>query len=173
MYYLPVVTPFKRSLKVLPKKIMNWDADINIGLKYNICNNWEIQLSSCQRRPFHSASDTSLEEHNWMRNLIFASWLHFCSILFQMCLLFASWPFAPEYLEDMCPCRELLVSWCTNTSRSADICMTPQISKAYSTNLLSGWDIIWGVTTSSNTSYFRFIYDLCRHVYYRQNLDQS
>ena len=109
----------------------------------------------------------------WNEKLDFR-FLIFCSILFQMRLLFASWPLAPDSLEAICPCRELLVSRCTYTSRSADICMTPQISKAYSINL-TGWDFIWGVTTPLNTTYFRLIYDLCRHknVYYRQNWDQS
>ena len=48
---------------------------------------------------------------------------------------------APETFEARCPCRESLVSWCTNTSRSVDLCTAPQISKAYSTNLAShkGW----------------------------------
>ena len=173
MFYLPVVAPSKRSFKVLPKKTMNWHANIIIGLKNNICSNWEIQLSSCQRRPFHPASDTSLEDNNWMRKFPLSDNI-FCSILFQMRLLFSSWSFAPESLEAMCPCRELLVSWCTNTSRSADFCMTPQISKDYSINL-TGWDFIWGVTTPLNTCYFRFIYDPCRqkNVYYRRNWDQS
>ena len=119
---------------------------------------------------FHHAKDVLFIQrltHLWRNIIEWETWFslpdnNFFSILFQMRLLFASWPLAPESLEEMCPCRELLVSWCTNTSRSADFCMTPQISKALSINL-TDWDIIWGVTTSLNTSYFRFIYDLCRH----------
>ena len=117
--------------------------------------------------------------HLWRNIIEWETWFSlpdniFCSILFQMRLLIASWPLALESLEAMCRCRELFVSWCTNNSRSEDFCMTPQISKAYSINLAC-WDVIWVVTTSLDTSYFRFIYDLCRHknVYYWQNWDQS
>ena len=118
---------------------------------------------------FHHAKDDLFIQrltHLWRNIIEWETWFslpdNIFSILFQMRLLFAIWPLAPESLDEMCPCRELLVSWCTNTSRLSDFCMTPQISKAYSINL-TGWDIVWGVTTSLNTSYFRFIYDLCRH----------
>ena len=71
----------------------------------------------------------------------FDHFIYCCFILFQVRQLFASFSLAPETLEAMCPCRESFVSWCTNTSRSVDLCTAPQISKAYSTNLAShkGW----------------------------------
>ena len=108
---------------------MNWHVDLNIGLNITYVVTEKVNFH-------HAKTDLFIQPltHLWRNIIEWETWFLlpdniFCSILFQMRLLFASWPLAPESLEVMCPCRELLVSWCTNTSRSADFYMTPQISK--------------------------------------------